>query len=59
MERASQATATSANGSQAGGSAKGDDVKSKEGKGEDLLEDDYEGRLTMQVTSSMHEVSDK
>lgn len=31
--------------------------KSGEGAGADLLDDDFDGRLTMSVTESMHEVS--
>lgn len=31
-------------------------VKSAEGAGEDLVDDDYDGRLTMSITESMHDV---
>ncbi len=32
-------------------------LKSSEGAGKDLLDDDVDGRLTMEVVGSMHEVS--
>lgn len=35
----------------------GELIRSKEGIGQDLLDDDVDGRLTMQVTESMHAVS--
>jgi hypothetical protein len=57
MERASENTSTPSNGEKAGQSAAGVAFRSKEGKGEDLLEDDFDGRVTMQVTGSMHDVS--
>ena len=37
-------------------SASGQAIKSGEGSGTDILDDDYDGRLTMEVTGSMHEV---
>lgn len=33
------------------------EAKSKEGAGDDLLSDDYGGRLTMELVDSMHDVS--
>jgi hypothetical protein len=57
MERASENTSTPSNGKKVGQSPAGDAVRSKEGKGQDLLEDDFDGRVTMQVTGSMHDVS--
>lgn len=54
MQRASERTATP--GSAPNGDAK--DVKSKEGQGDDLLDEEYGGRLTMEVTGSMHDASD-
>lgn len=60
IERASERTpAPSANGAgtPASGTVSGQTVKSKEGLGQDLLEDNVDGRLTMEVTGSMHSVS--
>lgn len=34
----------------------GEILKSSEGVGKDLLEDDVDGRLTMDIVGSMHEV---
>lgn len=31
-------------------------AESNEGTGQDLLDDDYEGRLTTEITGTMHEV---
>ena len=58
MTRASEVTPSPANGeAKASGSVGGDAVKSREGQGKEVLTDDYDGRLTMQVTGSMHDVS--
>ena len=46
MERASEKTAVP-----------GSEGKSQEGQGVDVIKDDYDGRLTMEVTQSMHDVS--
>ena len=57
MTRASEVTPSPANGdAKASGSVGGDAVKSQEGQGKEVLTDDYDGRLTMQVTGSMHDV---
>ena len=34
----------------------GEQAKSREGLGRELLDDDEDGRLTMEIVSSMHEV---
>lgn len=34
-------------------------AKSNEGIGKDLLAEDYDGRLTMEVVGSMHEVGER
>lgn len=47
MERASEKTVV-------GGSAEGQ--KSREGQGDQVLDDEYNGRLTTEVTGSMHDV---
>lgn len=60
IERASERTpAPSANGAgtPASGLVSSQAVKSKEGLGQDLLQDNVDGRLTMEVTGSMHSVS--
>lgn len=52
------APAASASGSTTPASAqKTGVVASTEGAGSDLLDDDYDGRFTMEVCGSMHEVS--
>ena len=45
------------NGAGASQPESGQIIRSQEGIGKDLLEDDVDGRLTMQLTGSMHEVS--
>jgi len=58
ITRASETTASPANGDgKASEPVPGEVIRSAEGKGKDLLDDDYDGRLSMQVTSSMHDVS--
>ena len=47
MERASERTSVP------GGKSEG---QSAEGQGNQVLNDDYDGRLTMEVTGSMHDV---
>jgi hypothetical protein len=49
ITRASETTATPAE-------ARGSEVKSKEGTGQELVADNIDGRLTMEVVTSMHEV---
>lgn len=50
VERASEHTPAP------GQSTDSSNIKSQEGQGGDLIKDDYEGRMTMEVTQGMHEV---
>jgi hypothetical protein len=55
VERASQ-NGSEASASKTSGPVPGDTLKSGEGSGTDLLEDDVDGRLTVEVVGTMHEV---
>jgi hypothetical protein len=56
IERAAESTLAAAGHPATGSGSGSEGVKSGEGQGSDLLDHDFEGRFTTEVTSGMHEV---